>query len=157
MRLRPIHAVVIVLVLVAGGVVANFAFQGGFHGVDFTRVSPDTNGVVRVNVADLGPDQVHFYRFLNVGNQEVKFLVARDDKGALQVAFDASDRCYRYGRGFRVQGKWLVCNKCDISTRLDEINKHPGACAPIPIPFKADGNAVVLAENEILKGWRLFN
>ena len=157
MRLRPVYAILIVLVLVAGGVAANYAYQTGLHGVRFTRVTPDASGMVHINVADLGPKQVRFYRFLNAGNQEVKFLVARDGSGALQVAFDANDKCYRYGRGFHPQGDWVVCNKCEISTRLDQINEGHGGCSPIPLAFKADGDAIVVAQNDILKGWRLFN
>jgi uncharacterized membrane protein len=157
MRLRPIHAVLIVLALVAGGVVANFAFENGFHGVRFTRVSPDANGTVRINVAAIGPDQVRFYRFLNAGNQEVKFFIARDHNGDLHVAFNASESHARVGRGFRQDGEWVIDNKCDTPTRITEIGAGHGGCSPVPLAYRAEGTTIVLAEDQILRGWRLFN
>ena len=29
-------------------------------------------------------------------------------------------------------------------------------CRPVPLPHKVDGNALVLAENDVLVGWRYF-
>lgn len=157
MRLRPIHGVLLVLILVAGGVVADYALEGGLRGVRFTRVSPDPQGQVRIDTSDLGLNQIRFYRFLNAGNQEVKFFVGRDRNGDLQVAFDASESHARVGRGFRQDGDWVIDNKCDTPTRLTEVDNGHGGCSPVPLAFRTAGNTVVLAEDAILQGWRLFH
>lgn len=122
----------------------------------FVRVSP-TNGQVRIDIADLAPAEVRFYRFLNSGSQEVRFFVGRDPEGHVQVAFDASDSHAKVGRGFRHEGEWVVDNKCDSAFRLSEVNKGGGGCKPIPLRHQLEGDQLVLAEADILAGWRLFS
>lgn len=154
-RLRPVHAVLLVvaLVVVALGL-PGLRGQAGDDG--HQRVSADAQGVVRIDVADLGRRAVRFYRYLNPGNQEVRFLVGRDEGGTLQVAFDANELCYKLGRGFQYQDGWLVCRKCEKSFRLSEVNAGGGGCMPIPLAHRVEGDTLVLREDDILAGWRYF-
>lgn len=122
----------------------------------YLRVGPDPQGRVVLPVSDLAPLEVRWFRFLNAGNQEVRFFVGRDGGGALQVAFDASENDFKLKRGFRADGTWIVNNKCETSVRLAEINQRPSGCAPVPIPFRAQGSDLVLTENDLLAGWRYF-
>lgn len=153
MKFRPIHGVFLVTGLMAAVLGAQRLLDSGSR---YQRVSPDPSGQVVLDVAELEPLEVRFYRFLNSGNQEVKFFVARDPQGGIQVAFDASENDFKMARGFRVDGAWIVNNKCETSIRLAEVNQHPSGCAPVPFPFRLDGNRLVLAENDILAGWRYF-
>lgn len=151
---RPLHGVLLVaLVLIL--------FLGldslyGRHGRDFVRVAPDASGRVEIPVGDLKANEVRFYRFLNSGNQEVKFLVGRDGAGRIQVAFDAAETDFKRRRGFRAEGAWLVNNKCDTAIRLAEVNDGRGGCAPVPLRHLVEGDRLLLAENDILEGWRYF-
>ena len=88
---------------------------------------------MRIDLADLKPQDVRFYQFLNSGNQEVRFFVGRDKAGKVQVAFDANEQCAKSKRGFRHEGEWMVCNKCDKSFRLLEMNSGGEGCTPIPV------------------------
>lgn len=151
---RPIHAVLTVAVLLAGYLLFDHFFGGS--GARYTRVGPDADGRVVVEVGDLAPLEVRFFRFLNRGNQEVLFFVGRDEKGALAVAFDASENDFKRKRGFRADGAWMVNNKCDTATRLAEVNLGRGGCAPVPLRFRQEGSTLVLAENDVLEGWRYF-
>jgi uncharacterized membrane protein len=153
MRFKPIYGILVVPIFV----VAVFLLAGGFGLRQHTLVTPDADGVVRIDVSDLGREQVRFYRFLNRGNQEVKFLIARDRTGVVQVGFDASETHAKVGRGFRVEGDWVIDNKCDTASRLEEINPGGGGCRPVPLAHQIVGQQVVLQESDILKGWRLFN
>jgi len=153
MRFKPIHGILVVPLFV-GGV---FLLAGGFGLGKHQRVAPDENGVVRIDVSGLEPSQVRFYRFLNRGNQEVKFLVGRDRQGVVQVGFDASESHARVGRGFRAEGDWVVDNKCDTASHLEEVNRGGGGCRPVPLEHRVSGQQVVLQEQDILRGWRLFN
>lgn len=156
-RVTPATGFLVVLALLGALWGAEFLAEGRHHAADFERVSPDTRGVVRIHTADLAPLQVRYFRFLNAGNQEVKLFVGRDPGGHLQVAFDASEVCAKTKRGFRHEGEWMVCNKCDKAFRLVEINAGGGGCKPVPVPFREGGGEIQLAEADILRGWRLFH
>ncbi len=155
-RFKPIHGMFLVLLFIGAVLGADYVLEGRAGQARFERVGPDRQGMVRVPLADLAPREVRFYRFLNSGNQEVRFLVGRDPEGVVQVGFDASETHANVGRGFRQEGEWIVDNKCDTAVRLSTVNRGGGGCRPIPIAHRIEGTTLVLTENELLKGWRLF-
>jgi len=155
-RFRPVHGIVIVLLFVAGVLVAELALEGRLGGGQFERVTPGPDGAMALDLSGLEPQQVRFYRFLNRSNQEVKFFVGKDAEGTVQVAFDANESCAKTKRGYRHEGEWLVCNKCDKSFRLSEVNAGGGGCKPVPLAHRIDGDRLLLAESDVLQGWRLF-
>ena len=152
---RPFHGVAIVLGVVAAVWTAEYALAGRGR-PRHERVAPNAQGQVRLDAAGLARNQVRFYRFLNAGNQEVLFFVGRDGEGTLQVAFDAAESDYRRKRGFRHDGEWLVNNKCDTACRLAEVNAGGGGCKPVPLTHRVEGDTVLIAESDILTGWRYF-
>ncbi len=155
LRFRPVHGVVIVLLFIAAVLGAKMLLENG-GGASYELVRPE-RGAVTLDLAGLGNQQVRFYRFLNAGNQEVRFFVGRDAQGTVQVAYDADEVCAKYNRGFRHEGEWLVCNKCDKSFRLTETNAGGGGCKPVPLAHRVDGDRLTIAEADILQGWRLFH
>lgn len=154
-RFRPIHGVLVVLVFIAAVLGADYLLEGRLSG-GLERVGPGPDGNVRVSLAGLEPQQVRFYQFLNAGNQEVRFFVGRDAAGDVQVGFDANEICFKTKRGYRHEGEWLVCNKCDKSFRLAAVNAGGGGCNPIPLRHQVQGEEVLIAEADVLGGWRLF-
>ncbi len=157
MRIRPFHAALVVLFAFGALYGADWLFEGGLRQSDFERVSPGPDGQVTIDVASLPNGGVRFFRFLNTGNQEVKFFVGRDVSGVLQVGFDANEQCAKRGRGYRADGEWLVCRTCDKSFRLSETNANHGGCSPVALAHRLVGTQLVLAESDILAGWRLFS
>ncbi|HSF39649.1 MAG TPA: Fe-S-containing protein [Thermoanaerobaculia bacterium] len=155
-RFKPIHGVFVVLVFVAAILVGELALEGRLGRSGFERVNPGSDGTVRIDVSDLSPQEVRFFRFLNSGNQEVKFFVGRDAAGQVQVAFDANEPCAKAKRGYRHEGEWLVCNKCDKAFRLAEVNAGGGGCKPVPLKHQVNGGELLLAEGDVLQGWRFF-
>lgn len=156
-RFKPVHGILVVLLFLGMIWGAQVALEGRLNPGGFAQVSPGRDGQVRIDVADLEPLQVRFYRFLNRSNQEVRFLVGRDGQGEVQVGFDASDTHARVGRGFRHEGEWLVDNKCDTASRLTQVNGGGGGCRPVPLRHRLEGEQLVLSEADILQGWRLFS
>jgi uncharacterized membrane protein len=156
-RFKPVHGVLIVLAVL--GVIwgAEVASERRLNSSGFLPVRPDRGGQVRIEVADLKPQEVRFFQFLNSSNQEVHFFVGRDNTGEIQVAFDANEQCFKQKRGYRHEGEWMVCNKCDKAFRLAEINSGGQGCQPIPVHHQVAGSELVLAESDILQGWRLFH
>ncbi len=156
MKIKPIYAILIVLLTGSLVLVADYALEGGFSRSEYKRVSPGQDGRIHIGVADLPVDEARFFRFLNAGNQEVKFFVGRDTEGQLQVGFDASEICYKRKRGFTPEDGWMVCNTCDKSFHLTHINEDRGGCAPVALAHRVEGDQVVLTESDILQGWRFF-
>jgi uncharacterized membrane protein len=153
-RFRPLHAVVVVTVVLGAMVGAERLLSGNNN--RYERVASDPSGNVVIETASIKPLEVRFYRFLNRGNQEVRFLVGRDERGVVQVAFDASENEFKAKRGFHAEDGWIVNNKDSLSFQLSEINDHPSGCAPVPLAHRVDGSRLILAENDILNGWRYF-
>ncbi|MEM1182278.1 MAG: Fe-S-containing protein [Acidobacteriota bacterium] len=149
-RFTPLYGILIVLLFVGAAVSASYLGRSGYE-----RISPQ-DGMVRIDVASLPTQEVRFYRFLNHGNQEVKFFVGRDGDGTVQVAFDASETDYKRKLGFRLEGEWLVNNKCDTASRLTEVNGGGGGCRPVPLKHRLDGSTLIMTETDILAGWRYF-
>jgi uncharacterized membrane protein len=155
-RFKPIYGILLVIFVMAAIVVGQQAYERQLGGASYELVTPGADGGMTIDVAKLGANEVRFFRFLNRGNQEVRFFVGRDGEGTVQVAFDASDVCAKTKRGFRHQGEWVVCNKCDKSFKLTEINAGGGGCKPVPLVHQVQGNQLRLAEADVLQGWRLF-
>ena len=155
-RIRPLHAIFVVAFFMGAVVLAEWAIDKHAGRGDGQRVTPK-DGLVEVDVAGIAPGQVRFYDFLNPGNQEVRFLVARDRAGTLQVAFDAAENDYKRKLGFRQEGDWLVNNKCETAVRLEEVNAGTSGCRPQPLRHSLVGQTLVLAEDDILTGWRYFH
>jgi uncharacterized membrane protein len=155
-RFKPAHGILIVVLVLGAIWAAEVALEGRLNPKGFEQVSPGRDGQVKIDLTGLKPLDVRFYRFLNTSNQEVRFLVGRDARGEVQVGFDASETHAKVGRGFRHEGEWLVDNKCDTASRLAQVNQGGGGCRPVPLHHRLDGNQLVLAESDILQGWRLF-
>lgn len=155
-RVRPIHAILVVGLLASLVGFANWALDGGLGHAGYERVRPDAQGRVEIDTSAIGKSEVRYYRFLNAGNQEVKFFVGRDRHGALQVAFDASESHAQLGRGFRHEGDWMVDNKCDSASRLENVNEGGHGCRPVALAHRVQGDRVILAEDDVLRGWRYF-
>jgi uncharacterized membrane protein len=155
-RFRPVHGLLLVPLFIVAVWATDSALEGGFRAGAYELVRPDGGGTVRIDVSALAAEQVRFFRFLNRGNQEVRFFVGRDENGAVQVAYDANEICYKRKRGFKAEDGWLVCRVCDKPFRLTSVNEGGGGCRPIPLTHRLEGATLVLAEADILNGWRYF-
>ncbi len=156
MRFRPLHGILLIGLLVVGGLVVQLALAGRLGKSGFERVNAGDDHLVKIDVGTLAPLEVRFFRFLNPANQEVKFFVGRDGGGTIQVAFDASEVCFKGKRGFKPQAEWVVCRKCDKAFRLAGVNNGKGGCEPVQLAHRVLGDRVLIAENDILQGWRFF-
>ncbi len=155
-KFKPVHALVLVAVFMALVLVADQLSRGLRAYSAFERVGPDAEGLVRIAVGDLERLQVRFYRFLNSGNQEVRFLVGRDENDTIQVGFDAGETHVKLGRGFSYQDGWIIDNKCETTTRLSTLNEGGRGCRPVPIEHRVEGDELIITEEDMLRGWRYF-
>ena len=154
--LTPLKALVLFAAFFALVMIADMFSSGSFGHPGFERVGPDPDGVVRINVGDLEKEQVRFYRFLNHANQEVKFLVGRDESGVIQVGFDAGESHFKLRRGFSYQNGWIIDNKCSTTTHLSDVNRGGSGCKPVPVRHQLVGDQLLIREPDMLEGWRYF-
>lgn len=152
-KFKPIHGIAVVAAVVLGGVVLGSGGAADPH----QRVTAGKDGAVRIGIADLHPEQVRFYRYLNASNQEVDFFIGRDGEGTVQAAFDASENHHKLRRGFRFENGWIVDNKCGSTMRLSAVNAGGGGCSPVPLRHQVVGDEVRIAQEDLLQEWRLFH
>ena len=120
------------------------------------RVVVAEGGAVRLPLAEVADGKVHFYTFLHDG-RNVNFLVRTDGRGALHTHLDACYSCYRYRRGFVVEGADLLCIACRYTYPIaDEVWDFQGACAPIPIRFAVEEGRLVVERAVLEKAARYF-
>lgn len=123
---------------------------------EYQEVRAD-GGVVRIVRDAVADGRVHFFTYKHHG-ANVNFIVRTDGNGMLHTHFDACFSCYRYKRGFVVEGPDLVCRACRYAYRIsDEVWDLIGACAPITFHFSDDGNSLVIERSVLEKGSRFFS
>jgi uncharacterized membrane protein len=113
-------------------------------------------GIVKIPVKAVSDGRAHFYSFQSSG-KIINFIVRTDDAGVLHSCFDACYTCYKFKKGYRVDGQDIVCNECGTKFRLtDKEFKDVGACAPITLPGKIQGDFFVISASDLSRGERLF-
>ncbi len=153
---------VLLVVIVAG------AFRGSRSGKFMSSSAPgpgvaaaapamvrESNGTVRIALADLGDGRAHFYAYEG-GSGAVRFFLIRKDDGSIGVALDACNSCYRAKRGYRQDGKRVVCNNCNMAFDPKDVGIVTGGCNPIPVPFTQEAGAVVVRTADLEKGRMYF-
>lgn len=115
-----------------------------------------TGDAVRLPVAVVADGAVHFYTYKHAGTN-VNFIVRTDGRGALHANFDACYSCYQYRRGFTVEGSDLVCIACRLAYPIaDEVWDFVGACAPISVHSRVEGDSVVIDRELLERGAQYF-
>jgi len=113
-------------------------------------------GAVRIPLARLADGRVHFFTYRG-GGKNVNFLVRTDGSGQIQTHLDACHSCYRYRRGYVVEGRNIVCIACRLAYDTDEeVWDFIGACAPISIHSSVDRETLVIDERLLARAARYF-
>lgn len=94
----------------------------------------------------------------NSGETTIKFFAVKADDGSIKTGFDACDVCYGSRKGYRQEGRYMICNNCGNKYPINGLgteNKNPGGCWPGYLPNSVDGNEVIIKISDIEKGkWR---
>ena len=114
------------------------------------------SGAIRIPLARVRDGEVHFFTYRHEGTN-VNFLVRTDGSGQLQTHLDACFSCYRYRRGYVVEGDSLVCIACRLSYDTeDEVWDFIGACAPISVHSSIERESLVIEERMLARAARYF-
>jgi len=94
----------------------------------------------------------------DLGGAKIRFFVVKAKDGSIKTAFDACDVCYRYGKGYRQEGDYMVCNNCGNRypiAGLGTENKNPGGCWPGYLPnIIKEGNILIKKSDLENNRWR---
>ena len=111
---------------------------------------------IRIPQTTVADGDVHFFTFEHDG-KNVNFLVRSDGDGEIHTHLDACYACYRYKRGFVVEGPNLVCIACRLEYAIsDEVWDSIGACAPISIHSSLDEDHLEIDQTIIERAARYF-
>ena len=113
-------------------------------------------GEVVVDLADIGSANGRFYSFRAGGGKRVDFLVYRDGAGAPHAVLDACRTCYRWRKGYLLSRGEVVCIKCDMVFKLDDLEKGTGSCVPIRLNAEGRGETLIIPAAELEAGARYF-
>jgi uncharacterized membrane protein len=112
--------------------------------------------IVKIPLKDVSDGRVHFFSFKS-GGKNINFFVRMDGAGKLHTCFDACFTCYKFKKGYRVEGTDIVCNECGTKFRLaDEVWKDVGGCAPIALPSAINGDFILINASDLKRGEKLF-
>lgn len=114
-----------------------------------------TGGSVKIPLQELASGEAKFYTY-DVAGEAVKFFIMKSPDGKYRAAFDASEECAPFKKGFRQEGNDMVCNKCLQRFASTTINVLKGACNPSSIDRKVQGEDLVLKTADLERGVSYF-
>jgi uncharacterized membrane protein len=119
-------------------------------------VPRDKDGEFRFALTEVGDGKAHFYSYPH-GGVKIDFFVRRDSGGKYSTYFDACFICYRYKKGYIVEGKDLVCIECKKHFPIpDKEWEDLVGCAPIDLIGEVRGDNFVIKVDDVIRGEVLF-
>ena len=85
----------------------------------------------------------------------ITYFVVKADDGSIKTAFDACDVCYKARKGYRQEGKNMVCINCGKIFPISGLgteNKNPGGCWPGYLPNKIEGDYLIINKPDLEAG-----
>jgi uncharacterized membrane protein len=131
---------------------------GGGCARDTTKY-PEMNardGVVTVDLSGIGPESGRFYTYRSDSGKKVDFFVYREGSGVPRAVLDACRTCYRWKKGYALEGKEVVCIKCDMRFKLDSLAQGTGSCVPIALKTEQRRDTLIIPVSELEAGARFF-
>jgi uncharacterized membrane protein len=119
-------------------------------------VLQEKGGLIRVDISGMSDSSCRFYTYPSRSGRNVDYLVYKDNAGTAQVALDACRTCYRWRRGYRLEGEEVACAKCGTRFPLDGLAEGTGSCVPIKVPAAIEGGTLVISSSDLEEGARYF-
>ncbi|MBF0553021.1 MAG: DUF2318 domain-containing protein [Nitrospirae bacterium] len=127
----------------------------GTRQLEYQRVE-DHNGTISIPLKEVNNGDVHFYTYKYNGTN-INFFVRMDGKGNLRTHFDACFTCFKYKKGYMVEGTEIICRECKTKFLLKEERwANKGGCMPIDLGSEIIKDILVIQKERIIKGERFF-
>jgi len=111
---------------------------------------------VTVDLGGIGNGDGRFFTYRSAAGKNVDFLVYRDSSGAPHAVLDACKTCYRWKKGYVLDGPEVVCIKCDMRFKIDALAAGTGSCIPIALETAHRGDALLIPTAELEAGASFF-
>ncbi len=113
---------------------------------------PTTNADGFVNIPLSGvTNNAKWYEY-DSGGKTIKFFIVKAGDGSVKTAFDACDVCYRYKKGYKQEGDYMICNNCGNRYPISGLgteNKIPGGCWPGYLSSVIKGDNVIVKKSDL--------
>jgi high-affinity iron transporter len=134
-----------VSVLVIVALATDFVYSRDAAAAAPAQVLLAQNDSVRVPVAQINDNDLHFYQVRD-GNSAIRFFVIRKPGGAWGVALDACRICG--AQGYRQDGQNVICRNCSSAIYIPSIGTT-GGCNPVQLVSRVDGDSIVIELAEL--------
>ena len=141
--------VVAALIVASIGLIA-WNVLGGSGGGKSSVVSA-SQGQILIPATEVSDGKAHFFTYKN-GATDVNFLVIKSSDGQIRAALDTCVVCYRGRMGYRQEGDYMVCNKCNQRFHSNLINEVKNGCNPVPLQRNVLDGKVAIPEAELVQG-----
>jgi uncharacterized membrane protein len=111
---------------------------------------------VTVDLSGIGAESGRFYTYHSSSGKMVNFFVYRESSGVPHAVLDACRTCYRWKKGYVLDGKEVVCLKCDMRFKLDGLAQGAGSCVPIQVRTERRADTLIVPVSELEAGARFF-
>ena len=92
---------------------------------------------------------------VTLNKKRVNFLIVKVN-GSVESYLDACENCYRFKKGYRIEGPYVICKYCGSTYPLDSLRTGLGSCHPMPLKGKMEGDKYYISLREIEKAGRYF-
>jgi uncharacterized membrane protein len=116
-----------------------------------------SGGVVSFPLADFDGGQARFFEHKTADGITVRYFAVKSDDGVTRAAFDACDACWPEGKGYKQEGKEMVCQNCRMRFPTSKINEVKGGCNPSPLARTVENGQLVIKVSDIEAGKSYFN
>ena len=144
--------------IVAGLTIAAVAFaiatQPSHSGSDV--IAGDGSDSVAISASSIAPGQARFFTYHGHSGGDIRLIVARNDHGDIEAAFDACERCYLYRRGYEAAHGVITCRWCDTHYKIASMGEGLSGCAPIKVPFRIVGETIRIQTADLERQTKLF-
>ena len=114
------------------------------------------DGLVTVDLTGIGAESGRFHTYRSNSGKKVDFFVYREISGVPRAVLDACRTCYRWKKGYALDGKEVVCIKCDMRFKLDTLAQGTGSCVPVALKAESRDGTLLIPAVELETGARFF-
>ena len=102
-----------------------------FTGCKTKKIIEEEEKFFDMSINEITETLTFFSVTVNGINMEIMALNAPD--GAVRLALNRCERCYKSGKGFLQEGNELICRQCNMHINIDIAGIESGGCNPIQI------------------------